>query len=148
MHCWGHFLHLGGHFWTSLEYFCTIFDIINQIRPSKAPPRPPPRFRAHILGPILEPFFFHFSNFLAEEVGSEICHVFSLIFGSPWALHGMGSHAIRARRRSQNTLFRFYTFSRKKAHRDFICAPFWRLFWFQNCTLSEKRASKKCSKKG
>ena len=37
---------------------------------------------------------------------------FSSIVGSPCALHGMGSYAIRTRRRSPNTLFSFRFFSK------------------------------------
>ena len=97
-------------------------------RPSKAPPRPPPRKSGHPFGHLLGPFFSIFLHFMIKKVGSEICNVFSLILGSPWALHGMGSHAIRTRLRSRNTLFRFcilfWKIGSTWLHFDSILEPF------------------------
>ena len=128
------------HFWTPLEHFWTIVDIKNQIMPSKASPRPPPPKSPHPFGHLLGPLFLIFLHFLIKKVGSEICHVFSLILGSPWALHGMGSHAIRTRLRSRNTLFRFCMFSKKMAPHDLILIPVWHPFLTKIIILSEKRA--------
>ena len=58
-------------------------------------------------------FFSHFFIFSAKKSGSEIGDFFSSICWSPSALQGMGSYAIRTRRRSPNTLFHFHTFSEK-----------------------------------
>ena len=106
-------LHPGGHFWSTLGILFVFKNRLGRQRPSKAPPRPPPRKSGHPFGHLLGPLFLIFLHFLIKKVGSEICHVFSLILGSPWALHGMGSHAIRTRLCSRNTLFRFCIFSKK-----------------------------------
>ena len=51
--------------------------------------------------------------------------LFSSIFGSPWALHRMGSYAIRTRLRSPNTLFHFRTASKKQLPKEVTLGPFW-----------------------
>ena len=51
--------------------------------------------------------------------------LFSSIFGSPWALHRMGSYAIRTRLRSPNTLFHFRTASKKQLPKETTLGPFW-----------------------
>ena len=89
-----------------------------------------------------------FSIFLGKNRGSERCPFFYSIFGSPWALQGMGSHAIRTSRLDPNTLFEFRTFSEMKLPIDLIWGWFWELFSSKIVILSEKRVSKNSSKKG
>ena len=60
----------------------------------------------------------------------------------------MGSHAIRTRRRSPNTLFHFHTCSKKWLPTDLILGSFWKQFSPKIRILSEKRAPKNGSKKG
>ena len=117
---------------SSLEHFGHTFCVQKQIGASKAPPRPPPRKSPHPFGHLLGPLFLIFLHFLIKKVGSEICHVFSLILGSPWALHGMGSHAIRTRLCSRNILFRFCIFSKKWVPHDLILTQFWNRFFVNN----------------
>ena len=116
--------------------------------PCKAPPRPPPRKSPHPFGPLLGPLFLIFLHFLIKKVGSEICHIFSLILGSPWALHGMGSHAIRAHLCSRNTLFRFCIFLKSRLHMTSFWLHFGTVFCQQSQFWVKKRAPKNDSKKG
>ena len=109
----GHFCTLEVIFGALWVYFCVSKNRLGRQRPSKAPPRPPPRKSTHPFGHLLGPLFVIFLHVLIKKVGSEICYVFSLILGTPWALHGMGSHAIRTRLCSRNTLFRFCMCSKK-----------------------------------
>ena len=76
---------------------------------------------------LLETFWSSFFTFF-HFCGSEIGDFFSSIFWSPSALQGMGSYAIRTRRRSPKTLFHFHTFSKKMLPTDRILGPFWRQF--------------------
>ena len=71
---------------------------------------------------------------------------FSLILGSPWALHGMGSHAIRAHLRSRNTLFRFCIFL-KEYSKWFNFDSILEGFFVEN-HIEWKKVPNKCSKKG
>ena len=98
-----------------LEDFGHTFCVQKQIGASKAVQGAPKAATPEIRSPFWTPFGIFvgiFLHFLIKKVGSEICHVFSLILRSPWALHGMGSHAIRTRLCSRNTLFRFCIFSK------------------------------------
>ena len=104
-----------------------------------------------IPSPFWRPFgalFLNTSVVFAKKSGSEIACFFSSIFWSPWALPGMGSYAIRTRRRSPNTLFHFHTFSKKWLPTDLIFGQFWRQVSSKIIILSEKRAPKNESKKG
>ena len=92
--------------------------------------------------------FWEIVSFLAKKHGSEIRPFFSSICGSPCALQGMGSYAIRTRRRSPNPFFRFHISSQKELPKDIILGPFWMPFSFKIAILSEKVASKNGSKKG
>ena len=60
----------------------------------------------------------------------------------------MGSYAIRTRRRSPNTLFRFRTFSEKELPKDLSLGPFWEPFSVKIVILSEKGLQKSLQKKG
>ena len=86
--------------------------------------------------------------YFCQKWGSEICFFCSLIFGSSWALHGMCSYAIPARRRSPNTLFRFRTFSRKSLPKDFLLDPLWSHVLVKLQFLLKKRVPRIASKKG
>ena len=104
-----------------------------------------------IKSPFGRPFgalFVNISVVFAKQSGSEIGGFFSSIFWSPWALQGMGSHAIRTRRRSPNALFHFHTFSKKWLPTDLILGPFWKQVSSKIRILSKKRAPKNGSKKG
>ena len=87
-------------------------------------------------------------SFFAKKHGSEIRPFFSSICGSPCALQGMGSYAIRTCRRSPNPFFRFHISSQKELPKDIILGPFWMPFSFKIAILSEKVASQNGSKKG
>ena len=73
--------------------------------------------------------------------------LFFFDFWSPWALQGMGSYAISTRRRSENSLFHFRTFSKKELPKDLIWGPFWGHFWATIWFFCEKRGFKNCLKK-
>ena len=78
-----------------------------------------------LFGPLLDPFWtpfgalfsiFYFCS--AKKCGSKIGCFFASFCLSFWALQGMGSHAIRTRRRSPNALFHFHIFSKKSIYKD------------------------------
>ena len=122
-HFWSHFLHFWDHYWSNFRLLGAlwgrcglIFSVKNGLGHQKCPKSRQseiPGISPHPFGDLLELCFRTFSYFFVKNSGSEICPFFSSIVGSPWALHGMGSYAIRPRRRSPNTLFQFYTFSEK-----------------------------------
>ena len=60
----------------------------------------------------------------------------------------MRSYAIRTRRRSPNTLFRFRTVSENSLPKDLILTPFWKQCSSKIEILSETRAQKNVSEKG
>ena len=73
---------------------------------------------------------------------------FSLILGSPWALHGMGSHAIRTRLCSRNTLFRFCIFFLKnRLHMTSFWLHFGTVFSQQSQFWVKKELQKKVQKR-
>ena len=74
--------------------------------------------------------------------------LFSSEFRSPWALHRTGSYAIRTRRRSPNTLFRFYIFFWKIASKRLHVGSVLGAMFFQNCNCEWKDATTIASKKG
>ena len=88
-----------------LEHFGHIVCVQKQIGASKAVQGAPKAATPEIRSPFWT-FFGIFSvmflHFLIKQVGPETCHVFPLIWGSPWA-NG-------TRLRSRNTFFRFYIF--------------------------------------
>ena len=63
-------------------------------------------------------------------------------FESPWALHGVGSHAIRTRLCSRNALFCFLSFSENSSQKSPIWGPFWGPFSLTITILWEKRDAK------
>ena len=73
--------------------------------------------------------------------------LFFFDFGSPWALHGMGSYAIRTRRRSPNTLFCFLSIFWEKLPKECKLGPFRLPFLLKHRYFCEKRGFKKCFKK-
>ena len=93
--------------------------------PSGAKEAPPPK-SPHPFGLLVGPFFYISLCFLSKKIGSEMWYIFSSIFGSPWALRGMGSYAIRTRRRSPNTILRFHIFRKN----SFQKASFWLRFGY------------------
>ena len=128
------------HFWNQKKAWST-----------KGAPRVPKRRQPQILVTLLETlwsYFLEIFSFFAKKHGSEIRPFFSSICGSPCALQGMGSYAIRTRRRSPNPFFRFHISSQKELPKDIILGPFWMPFSFKIAILSEKVASKNGSKKG
>ena len=118
-----------------LEHFGHTFCVQKQIGVSKAVQGAPKAATPETPSPFwtyFGTFFVIFLYVLIKKVGSEICYVFSLILGSPRALHGMGSHAVRTRLRSRNTFFRFCMFSKKLAPHDLILIPFSPFFWHKS----------------
>ncbi len=74
--------------------------------------------------------------------------LFFFDFGSPWALHGMGSYAIRTRRRSPNKLFCFLILSEKSFPKSANWVHFGYHFDWNTDIFVKKEASKNASKKG
>ena len=84
-----------------------------------------------ISSPIWAPFWdeiLDFSRIFSKK--SCVLHmlVFSIIFWLHWALFGIGSHAIRPRICSPNTLFSFCIFSKKCSLETFKWVTFWVMF--------------------
>ena len=76
-----------------------------------------------------------------------ITHVsFSINFGSHWVLFGIGSHAIRPRICSPNTLFSFCIFLKKGSLKTFKWGTFWTIF-DQICDFCVKNGFQKLLQK-
>ena len=73
--------------------------------------------------------------------------VFSMHIGLHWALFGIGSHAIRPRICSPNTLFSFCIFFLKSLPEDLQMSHCLSIFWPNMWFLCEKMGSKNCFKK-
>ena len=123
-HFWAQFGHLGvtfGAFWMHLLHQKTDWGAKGAQR-GKTP---------EIKSPFWTHFgvnFFDFSCIFSKK--SCVLHmlVFSMNFGSHWVLFGIGSHAIRPRICSPNTLFSFCIFSYKGSLKTLKLVNFWVIF--------------------